>query len=198
MFLRSSGSYKLKVIAIILVLTTLACSVSGKNAATAVPSASAGPQTETPASVPATSTPLPPTLTPTNTEAPTEVPTSTPTLTPTAVPTREVGIGKKDILIHTGPDNKYPVTGSLTANQTVDVTARNSDGTWFELLPLEGRSGWIAGAGLAAGGSGQGCRFAHPGCFCAASAGHQGVERKSGRKYMLPIPGLVQREVSEG
>ena len=46
--------------------------------------------------------------------------------------------------LRSGPSTAYPVVGQGTQGQTLTVTGRNADGTWFEVCCYAGTPAWIA------------------------------------------------------
>ncbi len=97
----------------------------------------------------ATATPV---ATPTPTHTPTPVPTPTPEFTPTPAPTPTPN--KPQIIVNStynvraGPGSNYARAGQVTAGQTLDIVAKNPDGTWWQVCCVDGKQVWIK-AGLA-------------------------------------------------
>lgn len=114
--------------------------------ATAVPAtATAAPITDTPTSVVSTATP---------TTVPTSAPTDTATPEPTAtVNTQPRAVANQVINVRSGPGTMYPVVNQLAAGQPVDVLARNSDSTWWQVDLGGGSLGWVAASVVEAAGA---------------------------------------------
>jgi hypothetical protein len=102
---------------------------------------------------PATTVVLPsatPSATPTRPATPTHtpvIPTETPTaVPPTKVPTRPSVTVNVSLRVRSGPGVDYPPIGSLPAGTTVDVTGRNADGSWWQIVypDAAGGKGWIS------------------------------------------------------
>ncbi len=106
-------------------------------------SATAVPQTPTPAP---TATPQP-TATPTRTATPsptaTPAPTETPTPTPTPEPAR-LTVTADLLTVRSGPGTRYPAVGSARAGETFAITGRSEDGNWWE-VEMDGRRAWLSG-----------------------------------------------------
>ncbi len=78
------------------------------------------------------------------------VPTSTPTVqaTPSPLPTvasiplapSKSVTALRDANLRSGPSTSYPVTGSVSSGQTLTLTGRNADSSWFQLTS----GAWIA------------------------------------------------------
>ncbi len=100
--------------------------------------------------------PVPAASTPTPTESPTFTPTSTPTasptwtLTPTATasPTPSPtpapqGYLTQDVLVYAGPDDAFPVVGSIAGGQSITLLATDATGAWLQVDIGEGGQSWI-------------------------------------------------------
>jgi|GEM_PF-1740887 len=119
-----------------------------------------GPTAPPSATVPLS--PLPPTATgekpsaadaatpvaaPTGTSAPSatlvtaDTPTTEPPDTPTAGPS---AMTAKVVNLRSGPGTNYPLVGSTSAGETYAIQDRNSDGSWFEICCIAGKSAWVA------------------------------------------------------
>ena len=102
-------------------------------------------------------TPLPTAAVPTDTPAPwptvtvpaeeTSTPTTAPTATPTAVPGKPQVVARQVINVYSGPGEDYAKAGQTTSDQTLDVIARNPEGTWWRVCCVGGEPVWIE-AGL--------------------------------------------------
>jgi hypothetical protein len=73
------------------------------------------------------------------------------TLTPTLAPSpgtaaSPTAITRTRLNVRAGPDTAYPLLGTLDEGQTVQMTGRNQDSTWWQIVYPPGSSarGWIA------------------------------------------------------
>jgi uncharacterized protein YraI len=77
----------------------------------------------------------------TPTTEPPDAPTAEPTATPTAGPS---AMTAKVVNLRSGPGTNYPLVGSTNAGETYAIQDRNSDGSWFEICCIAGKSAWVA------------------------------------------------------
>ena len=91
-----------------------------------------------------TSTPSP-TPTSTNTPSPTPIPSPTRTSTPSPMPTSTTPQVLVDgtYNVRAGPGTNYDRVGQVQAGQTLDIMARNPDGTWWQVCCVDGERVWI-------------------------------------------------------
>ncbi len=170
---RSANRVWLAILAILLLSTSLACSLGQMLVGEPTPT-----PTLVPAIVPPTWTPSPvgqlspgqiatltviagisfPTLTPTPTEIVTPTPTPTfappppPPDTPTPVPTPYVVVAAPQVNLRSGPSVAYPVIGQAVKDQTFAITGRNDAFTWWQVCCIDGQQGWITTQLTAPGG----------------------------------------------
>ena len=83
-----------------------------------------------------------PTVAPT--EPPAE-PTPEPTPAPTATPVPKLIVTNDVANARNGPGTDYGIAGSVTRDQTFDITGKNPDGTWWQFCCLNGQQAWIFG-----------------------------------------------------
>ena len=113
--------------------------------------------TTVPTSVPTATTSIATTVAPTATAAssataaPAASPSSAPTATPTTVPTSTVATGpevraNRTANLRAGPGTNYAIVGSAKEGQTYAVQGRTTDGSWFEVCCVGGKSAWVAAA----------------------------------------------------
>jgi hypothetical protein len=170
---RSVNRAALGVLAILLLSTSLACSLGQMLVGEPTPT-----PTLVPAIIPPTWTPSPvgqlspgqiatltviagisfPTLTPTPTEIVTPTPTPTfapptpPPDTPTPVPTPYVVVVAPQVNLRSGPSVAYPVIGQAVKDQTFAITGRNDAFTWWQVCCIDGQQAWITTQLTAPGG----------------------------------------------
>ncbi|MFQ5577882.1 MAG: DUF3048 domain-containing protein, partial [Anaerolineae bacterium] len=97
------------------------------------PPAAASATQPAPSPVPATATPA-------------ATPTPTPPPSPTAAPAPPLGVVTGDLInLRSGPDTGYAIVGQATVSQTLQITGRNQDHSWWQVccLESEGEQGWI-------------------------------------------------------
>jgi SH3-like domain-containing protein len=101
-----------------------------------------------------TATPSPTAVPPTDTPLPTAAASPQETLTLTSVPTATVGPspGKPQIVTgqaingYSGPGDRYARAGRTAAGQTLNIVARNPEGTWWQVCCVGGEDVWIKAA----------------------------------------------------
>lgn len=86
----------------------------------------------------ATATANAPTITPTPTN------TETPTVTPTPTVSQPKVVVKSQVNIRVGPSTAHPVIGSAQPGESFTVTAKSSDGAWWQ-IDYNGQTGWLFG-----------------------------------------------------
>ncbi|MDH7484698.1 MAG: cellulase family glycosylhydrolase [Anaerolineae bacterium] len=82
-----------------------------------------------------------PTVTPTPTPTPT--PEFTPTPVPTPTPNRPQVVVNGTYNVRSGPGTNYPRAGQVQAGQTLEIVAKNPDGTWWQVCCVNGQQVWI-------------------------------------------------------
>ncbi|MEZ4643498.1 MAG: SH3 domain-containing protein [Chloroflexota bacterium] len=104
------------------------------------------------------------TAVPTDTPAPTDTPTPPPTVTPiptialpptfTPVPPPITAvIDEAQVNVHTGPHNSYPILQAANQIGTrFDIVGQTETGEWWQVCCLNGKTGWIANAGVTVNG----------------------------------------------
>lgn len=98
--------------------------------------------TPTPNVVPPTDTPLPP---PTPTASPTpKPPTATPAPTDTPAPTQPMAVAANQGLnVRGGPGTDYPIVGKLARGDRAEISGRNADGSWWQVVLADKTQGWV-------------------------------------------------------
>lgn len=83
---------------------------------------------------------------PTNTPKPTMtvLPSDTPRPTLTATATYPQVVASKVVNLRAGPGTSYPTVGAAKAGDRYDITARNQDGSWFEVCCVNSKRVWVA------------------------------------------------------
>lgn len=159
---------RLAALSIVLLATSLGCSLGRILVGDPTPTPTAIPPTPLP-----TWTPLPPdqlspamiatltvqaalawpTLTPTPTPFPTDTPTFLPTPTPfSETPTPEIPLTPTPFILvenelvnlRDGPSIAYPIVGEARAGDTFTVIGRNDPATWWNICCYNGREVWIS------------------------------------------------------
>ena len=82
-----------------------------------------------------TPTPMPPTPTPT--------PEFTPTPVPTPTPNKPQVVVNGTYNVRAGPGTNYARAGQVQAGQTLEIVAKNPDGTWWQVCCVDGKQVWI-------------------------------------------------------
>lgn len=100
-------------------------------AATATAAAWALTQTATPTS---TATPI---------WTPTITPTPTPTSTPTPTPLPRVSVSVDSVKLRNGPGADYVVLETASRGDSLQLRARNQDGSWLQVLSAKGNTVWV-------------------------------------------------------
>ncbi len=171
--LHSAGRLRLAVLMILLLATSLGCSLGQMlvGEPTPTPSATALPPLPTwtpspvgglsPAQI-ATMTVVAgmafPTLTPTATPyytptpSPTWTPLPTPIDTPTPVPAPYALVVAPIVNVRSGPSVAYPIIGQVYQDERYDITGRNEAFTWWQICCVNGQQGWITTQLTAPGG----------------------------------------------
>lgn len=175
--LRKANSAWLATLAILFLITSVACSLGQTLVGEPTPTPTQNPPTPMP-----TWTPSPvgelspaqmatltvqaglawPTLTPTDTPIFTPTPTVTPTpfLTPTPIaplptPTQApyLIVDAPVVNVREGPSVAYPTVGQVAQNQQYDIVGRNDTSTWWKICCVNGREVWITAQLTTPGGS---------------------------------------------
>ncbi len=105
---------------------------------TSIPTVASPSDTPEPAATP---TAVPPTDTPEPTPTPTEAPPTVPIVTASG-----------DTNLRAGPGTNYGVVGRLTGGESLEVTGRNQDGSWWQVAIPGGDRGWIIASRVTAAG----------------------------------------------
>jgi len=89
---------------------------------------------------------VPATPTPTHTATATETATATatPTTTSTPTPATPVVEALRDLTARIGPGSNYPVAGTLSSGEQLDIVGISEDGAWYQVVLPDGTRGWIA------------------------------------------------------
>ena len=169
----SAGRLRLALLMILLLATSLSCSLGQMLVGEPTPTPSVTPLPPLP-----TWTPSPvgglspaqiatmtvaagmafPTLTPTETPYYTPTPTSTwtplptPVDTPTPVPAPYALVVAPIVNVRSGPSVAYPIIGQAYQDQRFDIIARNEAFTWWQICCIDGQQGWITTQLTAPGG----------------------------------------------
>jgi serine/threonine-protein kinase len=100
-------------------------------------------QPPTSEAVPPTSTPLPQ---PTATQPPTREPATTVAPTNTSAPTATqpvAVVGGQALNVRSGPGTDYPVVGQLSRGARAEISGRNADSSWWQVVLASGAEGWV-------------------------------------------------------
>jgi hypothetical protein len=97
---------------------------------------------------------LTPTATPfyTPTPTPTWTPLPTPVDTPTPIPPPYVVVAAPIVNVRSGPSVAYPIIGQVRQDERYDITGRNDAFTWWQICCVSGQQGWITTQLTAPGG----------------------------------------------
>lgn len=88
----------------------------------------------------------PPAPSATPTELPTVAAEVAPTAVPTATPQTQAMAKANDALnVRAGPSTNYNVVGSLQKDELVQITGKNPDSDWWQVLLPSGATGWVFG-----------------------------------------------------